>query len=299
MISKRFQLEALTDCIYLIKGENISSFPPSYSILIRDEEVVLIDTGCGIQNLKKIKKEYGIDYVINSHAHPDHAAGNWVFEGSPIHVPEEVFEVSGNIAALAEIFSSKELAPVTQGYMRDLWGFKDCRPTESYNERAVFRFGKTTLEPIYTPGHSKDHYCLYESNERILFSFDYDLTLFPWYGLKESSILEFRESVRKLKALSPKVVVSSHRGTVTEDIAAEFDRFCRRIDARGEKILSLLDSAKTIEQLVELAPIYGSFPYMEPLLRFWEAQMIGKHLEQLEINGKVKRHGDSYIRSKR
>jgi glyoxylase-like metal-dependent hydrolase (beta-lactamase superfamily II) len=58
------KLEALTDSIYLIKGQNISSFPPSYSILL----------------------------------------------------------------------------------------------------------GKTTLKPIYTPGHSKDHYCFYEPNEGILFS---------------------------------------------------------------------------------------------------------------------------------
>jgi glyoxylase-like metal-dependent hydrolase (beta-lactamase superfamily II) len=290
-------VEALTDSVYLIKGENISSFPPSYSILIRDEEVVLIDTGCGIENLKRIKKEYGIDYIINSHAHPDHTAGNWVFGDRPIHVPEEGFDVSGNMAALAEAFSNKELAQVTQGYMKDLWGFRDCPPTESYSERTVFRIGKTILEPIYTPGHSKDHYCLYEPNEGILFSFDYDLTLFPWYGLRESSIPEFKSSVEKLKALSPKMVVSSHRGVVTGDIDAEFDRFCQRIDARGKKILSLLETGKTIEQLVKLAPIYGSFPYMEPLLRFWEAQMIGKHLKELETDGRVKRHGNLYIKS--
>ena len=290
-------VEALTDCIYLIKGENISSFPPSYSILVRDEEVVLIDTGCGIENLKKIKKEYCIDYVINSHSHPDHAAGNWVFEGRPIHVPEEGFDISGNIAALSEAFSDEKLAWVTQGYMRDLWGFRDCRPTASYNERTVFGIGQTTLKPIYTPGHSKDHYCLYEPNERILFSFDYDLTLFPWYGLRESNIPEFKQSVKRLKALSPRMVVSSHRGVVTGDIAAEFDRFCQRIDARGKKILSLLESAKTIEQLVDLAPIYGTFPYMEPLLRFWEAQMISKHLGQLEADGRVRRQGNFYIRS--
>jgi len=288
-------VEALTDSIYLIKGENISSFPPSYSILVRDEEAVLIDTGCGIENLKKIKKEYGIDYIINSHSHPDHAAGNWVFEDRPIYVPEEGFYVSGNIAALAEVFSNEKLAQITQGYMRDLWGFRDCRPTASYNERTVFGIGKTALRPIYTPGHSKDHYCLYEPNERILFSFDYDLTLFPWYGLRESSILEFKESVKKLKAISPKMVVSSHRGVITGDIAAEFDRFCRRIDVRGDKILSLLDTGKTIGQVVDMAPIYGSFPYMEPLLRFWEAQMISKHLEQLEIEGRVKRRGNFYI----
>lgn len=290
-------VESVTDTIYLVKGENISSFPPSYSILIRDEEVALIDTGCGIENLKKIKKGYGIDYVINSHTHPDHAAGNWVFADRPIHVPEEGFDVSGNMAALSLVFSNKELAPVTQGYMKDLWGFRDCRPAESYSERSVFRLGKTTLKPIYTPGHSKDHYCLYEPDERILFSFDYDLTFFPWYGLRESSIPEFRESVKKIKALSPRMVVSSHRGIVIGDIPAEFDKFSRRIDARGEKILSLLDAGKTIEQLVDLAPIYGSFPYMEPLLRFWEAQMISKHLEQLEIEGRVKRKGNFYNRS--
>jgi len=288
-------VETLTDSIYLIRGENISNFPPSYSILIRDEEVVLIDTGCGIDNLKKIKKEYGIDYVINSHSHPDHAAGNWVFEDRPIHVPEEGFDVSGDMAALSEVFSNKELARVTQGYMRDLWGFRNCKPTDSYNERTVFSIGKTTLKPIYTPGHSKDHYCLYEPNERILFSFDYDLTLFPWYGLRESNIPEFKQSVKKLKALSTRMVVSSHRGVITGDIPAEFDRFCQRIDARGEKILSLLDTGKSIRQLVDLAPIYGSFPYMEPLLRFWEAQMIGKHLEQLEAASRVKRRGNFYI----
>jgi len=290
-------LEALTDSIYLIKGENISSFPPSYSILIRDEEVVLIDTGCGIENLKKIKKEYGIDYVINSHSHPDHAAGNWVFQDRPIHMPEEGFDVSGNMAALAEAFSDKELASTTQGYMRSLWKCRDCRPTDSYNEGTTFILGKTILKPIYTPGHSKDHYCLYEPNEGILFSFDYDLTLFPWYGLRESSIPKFRESVKRLKALSTRMVVSSHRGIVTGDIAAEFDRFCQRIDARGEKILSFLDTGKTIEQLVDLAPIYGSFPYMEPLLRFWEFQMISKHLQQLEIDSRVMKHRDFYLRS--
>ena len=93
------------------------------------------------------------------------------------------------------------------------------------------------------------------------------------------------------------MVVSSHRGIVTADIHAEFERYCRKIDARGEKILSLLDTGKTIGQLVDLAPIYGSFPYMEPLLRFWEAQMISKHLEQLKIDGMVKTRSGLYLRS--
>ena len=133
--------------------------------------------------------------------------------------------------------------------------------------------------------------------KKILFSFDYDLTSFPWYGHRESSLPEFRESVKKLKALSPKVVVSSHRGIITKNIDAEFDKFYKRIDERDEKILFLLESEKTMDQLLGCAPIYGKFPYAGSLLCYWEGQMIKKHLEQLETDGKVKRHGNSYVKS--
>jgi glyoxylase-like metal-dependent hydrolase (beta-lactamase superfamily II) len=288
--------ESVTDHIYLIRGKNKARFPYSHSILVLDEETVLIDTGCGIETLKKTKKEYDISYVINSHAHPDHSAGNWVFDDRPIHVPEEGFDTSGNLLALSKRFVCQKLSGVWQEYVKKSMGFKNCRPTHSYNERTVFDFGKITFEPIFTPGHTKDHYCFYEQEERILFSFDYDLTSFPWYGHAESSLPEFEQSVQKLKALSPKVVVSSHRGIITENIDAEFDEFQRSVDERDGKILSLLENKKTIDQLVECAPIYGGFPYAQSLLHHWEGQMIRKHLERLEIGGKVKRLGNFFIK---
>jgi len=294
---KGLRVEAIMDHISLIQGKNKGMFPCSHSILILDEEIALIDTGCGIETLKQLKREYDVSYVINSHTHPDHSAGNWVFNDSPLHVPEEGFDTSGDVVALSERFVSKKIAPVWQEFVKKVMKFKNCRPTHSYNKRTTFNFGKITLKPIYTPGHSRDHYCFYERKERILFSFDYDLTSFPWYGHRESNLPAFKESVKKLKSLSPKVVVSSHRGIITENINAEFDKFYRRIDERDEKILSLLESEKTVDQLVECAPIYGRFPYAESLLHYWEGQMIKKHLEQLEIDGKVKSHGSFYIRS--
>jgi glyoxylase-like metal-dependent hydrolase (beta-lactamase superfamily II) len=178
----------------------------------------LIDTGCGIETLKQLKKEYDVSYIINSHTHPDHSAGNWVFNDRPIYIPEEEFNSGGDAVALSERFAGKKLARVWQKFAKEVMGFKNCRPTYSYNEQSIFNFGNITFKPIYTPGHTKDHYCFYEQRERILFSFDYDLTSFPWYGHRESSLPEFRESLKKLKALSPKVVVSSHRGIITENI---------------------------------------------------------------------------------
>jgi ribonuclease/clavin/mitogillin len=291
------RVETITDNITLIKGKNEGKFPYSHSILILDEEITLIDTGCGIETLKQLKRKYNVSRVINSHTHPDHSAGNWVFKNRPIHVPEDGFDTSGNMVALSHRFVSKKLAQFWQAFVKKRMGFKDCKPTDSYGRRTVFNFGKTTLEPVYTPGHTRDHYCFYEKRESILFSFDYDLTSFPWYGHIESSIPEFRESVKKLKALSPRVVVSSHRGIITENVSAEFDRFYKIIDERDQKILSLLESEKTIDQLVECAPIYGNFPYAGSLLRYWEGQMIKKHLEQLEIDGRVKKvSGAPYYR---
>jgi hypothetical protein len=44
--------------------------------------------------------------------------------------------------------------------------------------------------------------------------------------------------------------------------------------------------------MVDVAPIYGSYPYAEPLLRYWEGQMIEKHLADLVEMGAVSRRPD-------
>ncbi len=288
-------VEALTDQLSLVHGTNEGVFPYSHSILILDDEVVLIDTGCGIENLKSLKTEYHIDYVINSHTHPDHSAGNWVLDGTPVYVPEEGFSTSGDADALGARFGGDDNVTAFREFVTEAMGFRDRRPTGSYDGRTAFDFGKVTLEPVHTPGHTRDHYCFFEPAAGILFSFDYDLTQFPWYGHAESNLAEFRESLVRLEALAPKVVVSAHRGVIAEDIAAEFESYRRRIDRRDERILALLRGGMTIGQLVELAPIYGSFPYAESLLRYWEARMIEKHLDQLELEGRVERRGDLFI----
>jgi glyoxylase-like metal-dependent hydrolase (beta-lactamase superfamily II) len=289
-------LEAITDRIYLVKGENEGRFPYSHSILIVDKEIVLIDTGCGIKTLRQIKRKFDVSYVINSHTHPDHSAGNWVFSNRPIYVPTEGFDTSGDIIALSERFVGKRFAKIWREFVKGKMGFKNCKPTDSYNEQTVFNFGKTTLKPIYTPGHTKDHYCFYEEEKRILFSFDYDLTSFPWYGHRESSLLKFIDSVKKLKSLKPKIVVTSHRGIIAEDINTEFDKFLKIIRERNEKILTLLENGKTVNQVLEHVPIYGKFFYAEQLLRYWERQMIKKHLKILQTAGRVKKCGGTYFK---
>ncbi len=281
------RLEEVTDQIFLVRGETNGRFPHAHSFLIIADETVLIDTGCGITLLHELNREFDISYIINSHTHPDHSAGNWIFHNCRIFVPQEAFSTSGDIDALSQRFVGDVLAPIWQQFARTEMGFQNCRPTHSYNNETIFRIGDLDLVTIHTPGHTQDHYCFYHKPKRILFSFDYDLTSFPWYGHNESSLEEFRQSIQYLKSLPSNVILSSHRDIITREIQSEWNNYIQRLDERNQRILDLLTSPKTIAELVDAAPIYRKFPYQEPLLRYWEGIMIQQHLKELENNGQV------------
>ncbi|UCG04523.1 MAG: MBL fold metallo-hydrolase [Candidatus Heimdallarchaeota archaeon] len=283
------QLHRITDNIHLVQGKNNGKFPFSHSILISGDskETILIDTGCGIENLKSLKDEFQINCVINSHTHPDHSAGNWLFRNNTeeIMVPVEGFKTSGNIFALSNRFTEPgEIAKYWRNHVPRIMGMKNCTPTQSFDHKSVFIFENVKLLPIYTPGHTIDHYCFYEPNDKILFSFDIDLTSFgPWYGHRESSIPQFKESITRLKELEINTLVSSHKGILTENIQDQLDSFYAKFEERKRKISTLFQNgALTINQLVEEKPIYGEFPYAKPLLRYWEIQMIKKHLAEIK-----------------
>ncbi|MHA2368951.1 MAG: MBL fold metallo-hydrolase [Candidatus Hodarchaeales archaeon] len=297
-------LESVTENLHIIRGQNRGRFPFSSSILITpsnsNSQAVLVDTGCGLEILNELRQKFNIVTIINSHTHPDHSAGNWLFEkdNCPIYVPREGFETAGNLFALSERFTEPGwLAKYWRGYIARDMGFREWRPTHSYTSESKFDFEEVILEPIYTPGHTVDHYCFYEPTNEILLSFDYDLTKFgPWYGHRESSISEFKQSIQKLIDLNPRMVISGHRGIIEgpREITDEFLVFLKKFDERDQVILALLENGnQTIEQLVEKAPIYGAFPYAEPLLKYWEGQMIQKHLMELQKEGKAINKGNT------
>jgi glyoxylase-like metal-dependent hydrolase (beta-lactamase superfamily II) len=210
--------------IYLVQGENRGLFPFSHSVLIRDDVTALIDTGCGIERLREMKERYRPDLLINSHAHPDHIAGNWVFDGLPLLVPRQSFHYIGRIDLVSQRFTeSKELARRWREYVREAMGFQDALPTDSYDDGQRFDFGSVELVAIHSPGHTCDSYSFLEPNLNLVFTFDMDLSPFgPWYGHPDSEIEQFEASLRRVRALKPRVVVTSHMGIITEEIDKRF-----------------------------------------------------------------------------
>jgi ribonuclease/clavin/mitogillin len=284
--------------IYVLQGENRGQFPFSHSILIRDEITALIDTGPGLERLRWIKKHYPPDLVINSHAHPDHIPGNWIFQGTPLVVPLQSFDYTGRIDLVSQRFAeSEELAQQWREYVREATGFRDALPTGHYDEGHRFSFGSVELVALHCPGHTCDSYCFFEPNLDIAFTFDMDLSPFgPWYGHPDSEIDEFEASLERVRALKPRVVVSSHMGIVTEDIEARFETYQNVIAQRDDRILEFLSRERTLGEMIEQPLIYSSYPFAPDLLHRWEENMLRKHLQRLIERGLVEETAGGYVR---
>ncbi len=280
-------IEPITDIISLIIGKKKGQFPWSNSFLIQGSETVLIDTGCSIEILQELKELYSIDYVINSHCHPDHSAGNWLFSGHPLHVPLESAGSHGHIEPLSHRLTEPgKLAEIWKGFVVEVMDFQNSPPTHFYRDGDEFDFGDIQLRAIHTPGHTADHYCFFEPKERVLFSFDLDLTPFgPWYGHRESDLTQLRHSIHIMRDLNPKVVVSSHREIITEGIHEEINRFEEILMKRENQLISLLKNGLTFSDILATKPFYGSHPYQPELLTYWEGQMIQKHLDDIKARG--------------
>jgi glyoxylase-like metal-dependent hydrolase (beta-lactamase superfamily II) len=279
----------ICDHLSIVYGSNQGRFPFSHSFVVLDRICALIDTGSGHDTLKEISRSFKLDMVINSHAHPDHTAGNWIFDGIPVLAPIQGAETHGRLEPLSHrFFPDEALAARWRAWIAPTMGFRDHPPTDFFDDGHVFDFGSLRLRAVHTPGHTSDHYCFFEPDQRILLSFDLDLTPFgPWYGNHESSLIELRNSLDLVRQLDAQVVASSHLDPVTTDVESAFKDYVSVLDERESRLLELMDSDTDREALVEAAPIYGRHPYEPELLRWFEGRMIDLHLSDLQQRGLI------------
>ncbi|MBA4393402.1 MAG: hypothetical protein C0407_07600 [Desulfobacca sp.] len=284
-------LVPLSDHLFRIDGENKGRFPRAHAFYVKDDICALIDSGCGIAVLEAFKKKHPVDLVINSHCHPDHGAGNWVFDSQPLWVPDDGTDSHGQIIPLSQrLVEPGELAEKWKVFVREAMGYKERVPTNRYAEGHIFDFGRLRLTTVPTPGHTMDHTCFFDSDQGLLLSFDIDLTPYgPWYGNRESDLSAFRSSLQRIRELKPRIIASSHREVLSGTaIPEELDGFEAVFSTRSKTLLGLLSGQpRQVNELLAASPFYGGYPYASDLLGYWEGQMIRKHLDELINQGLV------------
>jgi glyoxylase-like metal-dependent hydrolase (beta-lactamase superfamily II) len=116
----------------------------------------------------------------------------------------------------------------------------------------------------------------------LIYSSDIDLSGFgPWYGNPTSDLDQFRLSIRRLRDMKPEILLNGHSKPLTKNIDQKLVLYEAAIDKRDQAILAVLKKEPaTLEQIIDKKLIYRRH-YGQEVLRFFEEQMIQKHLESL------------------
>ena len=178
-------------------------------LLWGSERGLLIDTGCGMYNIKEIADELSpVPYdVMITHAHGDHMGGIDYFEEVYMHpddfrymTPEgmesrrERYSAGGGYAQMMTGFGSFDAYDITYEQQHYPERIPKLLPMP---EGHVFHLGGRDIEVIHTPGHTEGEVCLIDTRERILFSGD---ACNPNLGISATSINTAYKGLLKVKA---------------------------------------------------------------------------------------------------
>jgi glyoxylase-like metal-dependent hydrolase (beta-lactamase superfamily II) len=225
----------MTSMVHLIDGLHLGT-PNVISIAVLRAgpgELLLVDTGpesvfdtvvTGVQDLGYEPK--AVRYILASHIHLDHtgAAWRWAREfGTRIYVhpngAAHLVDPSKLLASAARIYGDK---------MNYLWGATE--PIQTDQVIAVtdsdLRFGDLQIKAVNTPGHANHHNAYWIESERIVFAGDVagvrigSGPAIPPCPPPEINLELWRDSLRKIRALSPKSMYITHFGEITTPLSA-------------------------------------------------------------------------------
>jgi glyoxylase-like metal-dependent hydrolase (beta-lactamase superfamily II) len=272
-------------------------FTASNSVLVEDDLKLMIDSGAG-RILSEINTA-GIDILLNSHRHLDHIKGNDLFADAGIlaHPLEiEAMRDPFKIAALSgwhdlmeeDIFNEAgRLGALSDRLMRPF------RIDGEIEEGRIIDCGSTTIRVLLTPGHTSGHCSFLFPEEGLVFMADICLSAVgPWYGEDDADIDEFIQSIDRIIALKPEMLITGHRSEIVDkNIDGVLAEYRDRMNKREDLILNFIrGNPSSIDRIAEQKFIYPDHPLIFVL--FWEKSMVKKHLDRLIARGLAERLED-------
>lgn len=282
--------------VWFIPGENKGKYPFCHSLYV-EEAGVLIDPSSDRERLVQLKKESGVNEIWLSHWHEDHLMHLDLFEDVPLCI------MKPDAHPLSSVENFMDAYGVDDAYKEDWrkvfidsFHIKPRRPDRFLKDGEMIDLGSTGVKVISAPGHTPGHMALLFENPGLLFMADYDLSAFgPWYGDVESSIDDTIQSVEKLRELQADVWITSHETGVFETEPGElWDRYLNVIKEREKKLLDLLETPKTLSEIVGACIIYRKPREPKYFFEYGEKAHMKKHLKKLIKENKVLFDGSKY-----
>lgn len=193
--------------------EKVHSF-----LLVGKEDAVLIDTGLGIDNIKRITDQL-TDLpitVITTHVHADHIGSHSEFETIYVHEKDSDWLINGikglSIEQIRKDMSRDITIPTPKTFDPNTYKPYQGEPTGLIADGDVIDIGNRKLIIYHTPGHSPGHICVFDTTNGYLFTGDllYDET--PIYAFYPSTnpvdLVSSLERISRIKNVT--MVYGSH-----------------------------------------------------------------------------------------
>ena len=293
------RLEEVAPGVFLVHAPREGHIPYAHSVLVAGDRDILIDTGPGEEILGKLKLSRKIGLVLNSHYHRDHNCGNWMFNDVPVKIHSLDAPMLNSLPIYFRQMGvtgrrdAREIRKFTLEFIPHVQGPN----AGTFEDGDAFSFGGPEVRVVHLPGHSPGHCGFYEPSSRVIFSADICPDSFgPWYGHACASIEDFERSIDRIISLDPKIMLTAHKAPLRRGIIGDLRRYKARIGERDRAILGLLVRPRTLAEILEAHPIYGSFGGALKLpFRFWEEMMIRKHLARLLAKKMIHRERSRYF----
>lgn len=212
-----FTVQSIDDNTYAISEyghwEKVHSF-----LLLGSKRAILIDTGLGIDNIKRITDQLTIlpIEVITTHVHTDHIGSHAEFERIFVHKGDEDWLINGikglSIEQIRKDIRRDITIPTPETFNPDTYRPFQGKPTGQLNDADLFDLGNRRLIIYHTPGHSPGHISVFDETNGYLFTGDllYDET--PVYAFYPSTNpVDLVNSLERITGIpNIKMVYGSH-----------------------------------------------------------------------------------------
>lgn len=204
-----------------------------------------------------------ISDIIITHWHGDHTGGL-----------QQLIKLFPDVRVSKYNINLRGLAPDTLQY-------NSIHATNNINTTQSIHTTGATLYPLYTPGHTSDHICLYLKEQNILFCGD---TVLGNSTAIFSSLKPYMNSLQLIHSLQPDILYSAH-GDVISDGVKRIDMYINHRMQRESQILNTINHSNHKLKPIEI--VHEIYIDLDDRLIAAATNNVVLHLEKLVLDEQI------------